>query len=864
MIRNLKSLVRAARDFHASASIQASTIFSGSQSRSDAAQDHGYASSVIHPTTTLSTRRRMEMYLRYARLPSRKNSRTPSGNFHLPSSPVQADYPEVVADDDVGLGQENYLDSTLSGGFSKMAQKALRKFDFPKAEKVLRQALDRHKISAPDDAHHSRLRTQLAICGFLQGKGSEIEDAVIDLAEFRGTKRSVAHQLLYNLALSLMHDLDFEAAHKICVKLWANLSKPEFSNHVKKSDLFRLLVISYRESDKALYAEALEEQHPELATITDDGLPSILDSVINCEELLVEFLGVDDSSEVPRLFIHQLRDRVELGRKTPFDVRWTKQQLQRSADPGRPSSQFNGQEETKKPTSLRKAATIDVSGNHKASYTERLSRLKTVLRWRSTQNKANSEASAVASNDTVSHTSGTHKAIRSPWMYRRAKTSRENHNEMPLWQRLSPLHRRRMLRKRGENDIATDENGHRILSWMHGQDNNGKAQIVTSEEAQTLDGVKSCVCRRFSFVGMPSTPSKGTQPAHVMAEMPDTCLFEMMDTSPRVELSDTGLTPVDIINKHSHFARSPHSATTPHSASTVNRFHTTYQVSDFSTSYGAKANSHTAYQVSEISDSFAAGGPPSRSILLGTRDGSVSQVSCPMLLEKVDEGEAEQSGISMVISEPNPVSLRRERPCLYLPIHYTVISQRTLISSPTRSIKRGELGARSESLTWQVNNMSSAQQREDGSQDPSHDFGDKSLLEAQNPDPENEQSPQGGMMAMWSNLRSSSQATRKLQRHNEIQSRQKPGCISNIRTRLKSVVYKNDSEFSGSGTNRVYQNGMLYEYSGPTAVAGPFTEQDGPPQSSHKSPGGVPMFPDKPENIRMPVELDSLQMIRYA
>ncbi|ETS75383.1 hypothetical protein PFICI_12327 [Pestalotiopsis fici W106-1] len=280
VVQNLNNLVRAVGDFHASASVQASTIFSGSQLLTRATQDQDSASSVVQHTTTISKRRHIESFLRQTRLPSRRNSRTPSGNFNLPSSPFQVDYPEVVADEEA-----NNLDRTLAGGFSKMAQKALRKFDFAKAEQGFQQALDRYKISAPDDAHHSRLRTQLAICSFLQGKGSGIEDAVIDLAEFRGTKRPVAHQLLYNLALSHMHNLKFEAAHKICSRLWEDMSKPGSSAHLKKNDLFRLLVISYRSSDKELYAEALEEQHPELASVTDDGLPSILESVINCEDL---------------------------------------------------------------------------------------------------------------------------------------------------------------------------------------------------------------------------------------------------------------------------------------------------------------------------------------------------------------------------------------------------------------------------------------------------------------------------------------------------------------------------------------------------------------------------------------------------
>jgi hypothetical protein len=861
VIRNLKSLVRAARDFHASASIQASTIASGSQFRSDVAQDHGYASSVVHPATTTSKRRQVEMFIRQARRPSRKNSRTPSGNFPLPSSPVQADYPEVVADEEVGLGLENHLDSTLSGGFSKMAQKALRKFDFAKAEKVLRQALDRHRISAPDDAHHSRLRTQLAICGFLQGKGSEIENDVIDLAEFRGTKRSVAHQLLYNLALSLMHDLNFEAAHKICVTLWANLSRPEFASHVKKSDLFRLLVISYRESDKALYAEALEEQHPELATVTDDGLPSMLESVISCEELLVEFLGVNDSSEVPRRFIHQLRDRAELGRKSPFDVKWTKQQLQRAADPGRPSSEVNGQEDTKRHTSLRQAAATGVSGNHKASYTERLSRLKTVLHWQSTHNKEKSEASAIATDGTVSQTGGTHKTVHSPQIFQKTKTYCARHNEMPLWQRLSPLHRRRMLRRRGESDIATDENGNRILSWMRSHDSNGKVQIVTSEEPHTLDDVEPRVCRQFSFVGMPSTPYTGSQHWAIhLAEMPDTPLFEMMDTSPRVELADTELAPVEIIER-CRIARSGSLALT----SVANSTHVTYEVSDLASSHGAAAKSNTAYQVSEISYSRVAEAALPGSPLLETSNQYISQISRPVFSNGVESGDTQKSDLLLPAAEPILAPLQQKRSSLYPTSNQALANPEAQSTSSEWSLNKDVSVGQPESLTPEMKDMV-VQKNENSPQSPSHDFGCKLWHTVQNSDPEVEQSPPLGMMAIWSSLLLFSKTTRKLQKHNRVQSREKTGWIRNIQAKLKCVVPDTMSETSIPVRNRVHRTGLVYEYLGPQAVAGPYTEQASPLQSSHQPQRGVPMLSDNSENIRIPVELDSRQIkaVRYA
>ncbi|KAK6211817.1 hypothetical protein LQW54_005677 [Pestalotiopsis sp. IQ-011] len=151
------------------------------------------------------------------------------------------------------------------------------------------------------------------------------------------------------------------------------------------------------------------------------------------------------------------------------------------------------------------------------------------------------------------------------------------------------LYRRRkqIMRRGGGSEVATDENGNRILSWMRGQDANGKAQTVTSEEPQTLDDVESRVGSQTPYQTHPEMAQ--AQQTHVMAEMPDTPLFEMMDTSPRVELSDTGLTPVDIINKHSHFARSPHTATTPTNPSSFSNYSSNIEHASISTNSQTRA-----------------------------------------------------------------------------------------------------------------------------------------------------------------------------------------------------------------------------------------------------------------------------------
>ncbi|KAK7749961.1 hypothetical protein SLS62_008070 [Diatrype stigma] len=127
------------------------------------------------------------------------------------------------------------------------------------------------------------------------------------------------------------------------------------------------------------------------------------------------------------------------------------------------------------------------------------------------------------------------------------------------------LYRRRRLLKGGINgriNSHSDEQGHRIISWIRGQSNSDKAATVTTDDTPPLqsDDMESRV---------QGTPVRSPEMVHhrqVPFEMADTQLVELMDTSPRVELGDTALTPVQIIDKHTHFGSNPHtprSTTTP-------------------------------------------------------------------------------------------------------------------------------------------------------------------------------------------------------------------------------------------------------------------------------------------------------------
>ncbi|KAI1470454.1 uncharacterized protein F4812DRAFT_267096 [Daldinia caldariorum] len=127
------------------------------------------------------------------------------------------------------------------------------------------------------------------------------------------------------------------------------------------------------------------------------------------------------------------------------------------------------------------------------------------------------------------------------------------------------LYRRRKLwKKNSGSEPSTDENGNRILSWMHGQ-SDGKAPTVTTDDTRTqCDELESRGVTPARFTGQPEM--------EVVPEMPDTHLVELWDTSPAVELGDThaamGVTPTSNTNKQSPFASNPQTHQTSHAIST--------------------------------------------------------------------------------------------------------------------------------------------------------------------------------------------------------------------------------------------------------------------------------------------------------
>ncbi|KAF4423940.1 Kelch repeat-containing protein [Colletotrichum fructicola] len=121
--------------------------------------------------------------------------------------------------------------------------------------------------------------------------------------------------------------------------------------------------------------------------------------------------------------------------------------------------------------------------------------------------------------------------------------------------------RRKVLRQGNGTATATDDNGSRIISWIRGQPSEpAKAPTVTTEETpSTLD---------MAEVRTPPPPPAASPAPVVAHEMADDHIAELPDTSPRAELHGVGLTPVEIINKHTHFGTgNPSNPGTAHQSS---------------------------------------------------------------------------------------------------------------------------------------------------------------------------------------------------------------------------------------------------------------------------------------------------------
>lgn len=144
------------------------------------------------------------------------------------------------------------------------------------------------------------------------------------------------------------------------------------------------------------------------------------------------------------------------------------------------------------------------------------------------------------------------------------------------------LYRRRKLLRNRSSVAGTEDFRTRITWWMRGQQQHEKDPTVTTSE----DTPASPEMEEARVIGRSTrSPSETVTTSAEPAEMMDTQLVaELPDTSPLAELHGTGLSPVEIIQRHSHFATAKNRSVTDPSYSS---FSAQDQASTVSRSSGA-------------------------------------------------------------------------------------------------------------------------------------------------------------------------------------------------------------------------------------------------------------------------------------
>ncbi|OTA68611.1 hypothetical protein K449DRAFT_429478 [Hypoxylon sp. EC38] len=283
LAQHLKGLVQAAHEFHSSASTTAGTIYD-EEERLDLATDMDsvdMSSSVMSPFPSFR-RRRVELFLRDEQ-PSRLISSSANTN--------EKSYPKVVEESPHTI---DVFDGVVTGGLNKVAQKAIEQLNLKKAEVALRETLKRYRGSGLDDMHHRRLRTKLALTNLLQGKGNEAEGLTFDLTEFGLGNDILTRQILYALAVSYLHDMQFDKARGMCERFWETRQVSNGGRLPSENDILTILAITHRFSGDLLIAEAIEAECPDI--VTPQPVPRVVDFIATCDELFIEFSGIQGTS----------------------------------------------------------------------------------------------------------------------------------------------------------------------------------------------------------------------------------------------------------------------------------------------------------------------------------------------------------------------------------------------------------------------------------------------------------------------------------------------------------------------------------------------------------------------------------------
>ncbi|KAI1750770.1 hypothetical protein F4782DRAFT_232618 [Xylaria castorea] len=534
LVHHLKGLIRAAQDFHSSASVTASTVVGGGESQpppTDFGDDD--ARSGIASRLPSIKREQIETYLSQNQPVSRAVT-SASNEEKDETLPRPLKSPEMNLDTREP-GTNDTFSTIFTSGFSKIAQRALQQLDLGKAEGLLREALKWHSSSGSDDVHHHRhLQTQLALCSLLQGNCQEAQDLILGLIGSSTEKDAVAPQLLYALTLLQLHELDFEGARDNSKRLWEALQKMPHCTVLGANDAMKLLATSYQESGDSLLADAIEAELPDLRLF--EPVPKMTDFLADCEELLVGILGLQDSSESsnPLLVVSKIHD-LPIAKK-PSSLQMRELLLENVRSPisegspseaddflsVKPSSDFaNTQPKVKKRSwsnlrTLFKPRLWDI-GNmdlYPLNTGAQDSTLKLRKRAKTSHvaqvSSQEPESDCNASSDPVVQSQIRSKSNNST----RAGSVVQNHDP---------------------------ESTSRTMEWVIKQTDNKTidSKADTTTERENVQEPTQRLQRQFSFQAGVSDHISAKLPtptATTCYEMPNNAVFELMDTSPRVKL----------------------------------------------------------------------------------------------------------------------------------------------------------------------------------------------------------------------------------------------------------------------------------------------------------------------------------------
>ncbi|TGJ87007.1 hypothetical protein E0Z10_g1756 [Xylaria hypoxylon] len=529
LVHHLKGLIRAAHDFHTSASVTASTVAGTQPPLTDFGDDD--ARSGISPRLPSMKRQQIETYLSENQRVARSNtsaSSTENSEIISLGSPKNDEVVLEARDID-----SNHTFSTIfTSGFSKIAQRALQQLDLGKAEGLLREALKWYSSSGSNDIHHrQRLQTQLALCSLLQGNSQEAQVLILDLVDCSTEQDAVAHQLLYALALLQLHELDFEGARENSKRLWAALQRMPHCTVLESNDAMRVLATSYQESGDGLLADAIEAELPGLRL--SEPMPKMVDFLVDCEELLVGIFGLQDCPEISRSLsvVHKIHN-LPIA-KNPSSLQMREQQLQYVCSPISESPSGDADDD------LSMKADPDFINDQQKAKKRSWSNLRALFRPRSMDLYPLNTGAQDSTFKLRKMVKISHVAPMSP----QAPSPDRNVSVSSIQNPIKS--KRNSLTKRGPetHNNHDSESNSRTMEWIAGQADSTSKDITittTKTECQDIQEQKQQLRRQFSFQEGIADRLSEKPPTTSLAtcyEMPNNAIFELMDTSPCVEPS---------------------------------------------------------------------------------------------------------------------------------------------------------------------------------------------------------------------------------------------------------------------------------------------------------------------------------------